>query len=357
MVFDVNNYLEQNSTRRVTDYKCVNYVLMKCKSITHKPKTIEKEDLNLKAPARDRSRGVEKLFCTASFSSASVLDQHLLDPRFFCATSLEYTLDNHDTSQISFQIGRLFFMLSEATPPEMNVLHWAALLAIPGRIHARPMLLNVGASYPGSPMMACNPPAPSLPPESLSRGFNPQARVYNYSLISRPFHHSYPSWFNPASSLSGSFGLGGYVGEFQYPGRLGVNNFNPELLGAYGYVSYPLTTHANEFCRFILFIAGQPQSSMPCSPSGGMEWLEAQGRGLSFETRTFAASSGTSSPPTDSSMMGPRLPSTVYSGKGPRPVNFGVGDMVGVYVLYRIIPVLCISPNASSAPFPAHRII
>ncbi|KNZ56565.1 hypothetical protein VP01_2373g1 [Puccinia sorghi] len=34
--------------RRVTDYKsCVNYVFMKCKSITHQPKTIEKEDLNL----------------------------------------------------------------------------------------------------------------------------------------------------------------------------------------------------------------------------------------------------------------------------------------------------------------------
>ncbi|KNZ54614.1 hypothetical protein VP01_28g5 [Puccinia sorghi] len=217
----------------------------------------------------------------------------------FCHSSL--SVDNHD-NQISFQIGRLFFMLSETTPPEMYPPHWAALLVLRGWIQARPMLANVGASDAGSPMMACNPQAPSMPPESLSRGFNPQARVYNSPLASRPFHHSYPSWFNPASSLSGSFGLGGYVGESQYPRRPGVNNFNPVLLGAYG--------------------------SMPCSPSGGMKRLEAQFRGLSFETRTPAASSNTSSPHVDPSF--PRR-------KPPAPGHSEKTDPTDVYVLCRMI--------------------
>jgi len=156
------------------------------------------------------------------------------------------------------------------------VVYSLSLLVLPGRINARPLLPNVGASYTGGPMMACNPQAPaSMPSEFLSRGFSPQAR--------------YPSWFNPASSLSGSFGLGGYVRELEYPGRPGVYNFNPELLGAYG--------------------------SMPCSTPGGMEPLEAQDRGRSFETRTPAASSYTRSTPADSWWPRPRQPAFYPPGR------------------------------------------
>jgi len=153
----------------------------------------------------------------------------------------------------------------------------SALLALPGRIDARPMLPmpSGGASYPGSPMMACSPLAPSMPPEFLSRGGSPQAR--------------YPSWFNLASSLSGSFGLGGYVQKFEHPGRSGVSNFDPELLGAYG--------------------------SMPCSPPGGMEPLEAQDRSRSLVTRTPAASSYKRSPPADPSLPRRRPPASFRYGR------------------------------------------